>query len=47
MVSIILYDWWKKLGEYRQLEILNSQSALGALAAIKDEFCGIQTHVED
>ena len=36
-VSGILYDWWKKLGEYRQLEILNSPSALGALAAIKDE----------
>ena len=46
-VSGTLYDWWRKLGEYRQLEILNSQSTLGALVATKDEFCSIQTYVED
>ena len=30
-----------------QLELLNAPFALGALAAIKDEFFGVQTHVED
>ena len=44
--SRILCDWLKNLGEYRQLEIPNSPSTLGALAAIKDEFCGMKLKIK-
>ena len=36
----ILHDWWVNLGEYRQLQFLQTPSEEQALSHVYQEFCG-------